>query len=180
MAHCSDNTKDRKIGKLWERNFCKEAAQYNKAFTPMQIGRSGSAQAYTWTKGADKWNPYTLPDVTVWTYPGEHHEIKHKNPTPRNQYGLEVYRFDALLWFAKETQQSVMYTIHDWQMAGGKDRPSKIEHWVMANVLSLNNNWTHETDKFPSWIDGQKKANVPQYFWSIDLWTPLTIYWGVF
>lgn len=142
----------------------------------MQIDRKTSAQAYI--KDGTAWNSYTLPDITVWTYPGEHHEIKHKNPTPKVTFGLEVYRFDALLWFAKETQQDVLYTIHDWSLAGSREATDlNIKHWRTVNILDLDQRWDYTNDYHPSWINGERKERVPQHFWPIDLWMPLFDYW---
>lgn len=172
--HCVDNVRDRAIGEYWEREFCKMASQYNKTFTPMQIGRAKSAQAYGMVNG--KWNNYTLPDVTIWTFPGEHHEIKHKNPTDRGCFGLEQYRFDALRWFASETSQQVMYTIHNHDLSGGKDSTvNNINHWVTANVIALDGNWTG-TNWGYSWVGGIKKR-VPIHYWDASLWIKLNQFW---
>lgn len=164
--------KRRKLGKKWELAFCSLASEFGKSFTPMQIGRKDSIAAFLGTK------KYTLPDVTVWTAPGEHHEIKHKNPTSWMMYGLEVYRFKALLWFARETKQDVMYTIHDWDAAGGRDAPNNIEHWFTANVLHLNENWVETNSDWGSIVNGKWHNNVPIHFWSVDSWCSLSDYWA--
>ena len=142
----------------------------------MQIGREMSAQAFS--RDGEEWNRFTLPDVAVWTNPGEHHEIKHKNPTRNGMFGLEVYRFKALLWFANETKQTVLYTIHNWELAGGKLIESlDINEWMTVDVLELDKRWSYTNSKHPSWINGRRVENVPQHFWSQDLWTPLMDYW---
>lgn len=176
--HCKDNAADRILGQDWERNFCVMAGDYGKSFTPMQLKRDTSVVAHI--KNGNGWKNYTLPDVTIWTAPGEHHEIKHKNPfddwTNGPSYGLEVYRFNALLWFAKETGQNVMYTIHNHNKAGGRDvKENNIEHWETANVLYLNNKW-HTCRAGSSWVNGQRKE-VDIYYWAITLWTPLSVFW---
>lgn len=176
--HCQDLKGDRQLGGYWERQFCIMAANHDKTFTPMQLGRQESIVAHR--KNGQQWNSYTLPDVTVWTSPGEHHEIKHKDPFDDwdngPSYGLEVYRFNALLWFAEETGQQVMYTIHDHKKAGGRDiKNNNIEHWVTANIKHLNNQW-HTCRETKSYVNGETKI-VPTYYWSIELWLPLGIFW---
>lgn len=174
MGHCDDNAKDRRVGAYWERQFCKMAAVRGRSFSPLQLNHSGAAAAYQRT-GA-KWNKYTLPDVTVWTYPGEHHEIKHKDPTKWGTFGLEVYRYEALKWFATETRQDVMYTIHNHALAGGRDvRQNNIAHWQTVNVLELDGRWTCRRPGY-SWVSGEKEL-VDIYYWSTTLWTPLAEYW---
>jgi hypothetical protein len=176
--HCSNLTADRALGQYWEKQFCNLAVRYGKSFQPQQIGRDGAAVAFSPNNG--QCHPFTLPDVVIWTCPGEHHEIKHKYPTPNRKFGLEVYRFKALLWFANETGQQVFYTIHNSELAGGRNlRVNKPEHWFTANVLDLNERWSYCTDRHPSYINGQRVDNVPQYFWSADLWQPLVKLWEV-
>lgn len=173
--HCRDIYADRKIGELWERQFCRLAAGFGKSFTPMQIGREQSAQSYI--RDGRKWKSYILPDVTVWTYPGEHHEIKHKNPTQNQMFGLEVYRFNALLWFAAETSQDVLYTIHDWSLTSRENTALDIAHWKTVTILDLDQRWIYTNDHHPSWINGKRVDGVLQHFWPIDLWSPLFDYW---
>jgi len=173
--HANNLTDDRALGTFWEEQFCLLAAQHGRAFTALQIGKQGAAIS----KDA-KLNPYTLPDVAIWTAPGEHHEIKHKNPYPDRRhgpsYGLEVYRFNALLWFAQETGQSVMYTIHDHDKAGGRELTiNKIEHWLTVNVLALNNQW-YTCRPTKSYVNGKSKT-VDCYYWHANLWRPLFDYW---
>lgn len=178
MKICQDLNGDRKLGGYWEREFCKMAADFDKIFTPMQLGRDTSIVAYQ--KNGAGWNHYTLPDVTVWSAPGEHHEIKHKDPfndwENGPSYGLEVYRFNALLRFAEATGQTILYTVHNHQKAGGRDiKDNDIAHWEVANVKHLNNKWHTCRDGF-SYVNGSKKV-VPIYYWSTDLWLPLQTFW---
>jgi len=175
--HCLDNDSDRKLGERWERQFCLLAAGMGKVFTPMQIGRDKSAQAWTKNKD-DSWSHWTLPDITVWTSPGEHHEIKHKAPTNNGRFGLEVYRFNALLIFMNITNQQVLYTIHNHALNGGRDNTdSHIEHWFTASISDLDNKWNYIQQNGVSWINGTKKANIPIYYWNISFWKPLKDYW---
>jgi hypothetical protein len=176
--HCNDLKSDREIGQYWERQFCLMAADHDKSFTPMQLGRDKSITAFQ--RDRHDWSIFTLPDVTIWTAPGEHHEIKHKNPfndfRHGPSYGLEVYRFMALLWFANETGQRIMYTIHDHDKAGGKhNRTNHIDHWKTANIVDLNEKW-HTRRPTQSWVNGQPKK-VDTYYWSVDLWKPLFSFW---
>lgn len=177
MRHCEDNKADREIGQYWEREFCKLAGRYNFTFTPLQIGRPNSASAYNLQ--GKKWNHYTLPDIVIWTHPGQHHEIKHKSPTIIGQFGLEKYRFDSLFTFAQETNQDVMYTIHNHALNGGRDNKVNIlEHWLTANILELNNAWNFEQSNGTSYVNGQRMINIPIYYWDISLWIPLAEYWN--
>lgn len=176
MLQCSDNRADRAIGAYWETKFCLLAAGYGLMFSPLQIGRKASAIAVSWQGKA--WNTLTLPDVTIWTAPGQHHEIKHKAPTPGGCFGLEVYRFDALLAFAAETQQAVFYTIHNHALAGGRDvKISDPAHWLTTNVNDLRGK---QRSIYPgkSWIAGKPVDNVPILYWPVALWQPLSAVFG--
>ena len=179
VKQCVDLSADRRIGEFWERQFCHLAAKFSLAFTPMQIGRSASAQAFMLSKG--HWMNRTLPDVTVWTAPGEHHEIKHKNPTKARSFGLEEYRFKALVWFAEETKQRVFYTIHNHDLSGGKHSTTNdIDHWVTISVGSLEmllNDGVAKTWPGTSWCGGKKQEGVPIIYWPADAWTPLRDLW---
>lgn len=175
-----NNAADRSVGEVWERRFCKLAALHGKAFTAQQIGRTGAA---SWLRLNHDWHRNLLPDVTVWTAPGEHHEIKHKNPTRYDSYGLEKYRLDALVAFARETQQSVLYTIHDWQLAGAHDRdeptPNRIQDWRTADILKLDESIRRglaRTARMQTWVRGEW-TEVPGYYWPALLWQPLERWW---
>lgn len=171
-GHCENLQADRKTGAYWERQFCVLAKQRGLMFTPMQIGRNGSAVAY---KGKG-WNTLTLPDVTVWTAPGQHHEIKHKEPNRHGSYGLEQYRFDALMAFSEETEQDVLYTIHDHYLAGGKHvQVNRMEDWRTIRVVALDGAWSWSGPGW-SWVNGVKKR-VGMYYWSQEMWASLDDYW---
>lgn len=152
------------------------AAKSGKCFTPHQWHKTESAMAFCRT--GRKWNKYTLPDITIWSAPGEHHEIKHKNATRAATYGLEVYRFEALLDFAIITQQKVFYTIHDHDLAGGKDvKKNDMGHWVVAQIgASMSYGNSHEKTGF-SWVNGIKKE-VPILYWSKELFSKLYFLWA--
>lgn len=169
MSHqCKDLQGDRALGEYWERQFCEMMADIGKVFTPMQIGRDKSASA--WGKQNGKWNHWTLPDVTIWTAPGEHHEIKHKNPDKKGRFGLEHYRLAALLAFAEETQQSVFYTIHNHN----GDRVSKVnrhEDWFTCCVKRMASA-TKTDGKATSYVNGVP-TEVPCWYWKKELFTRL-------
>lgn len=180
LAEGRNNTSDRDLGKKWECHFCDLAVQYNKSFSPQQIGRDEAARWYAPT--ANGLNPRLLPDVTVWTAPGEHHELKHKNPAS-GCYGLERYRLDALVAFRHETDQPVLYTIHDWELAGAVNSRApmlnRIEHWRTVDVLVLHDyvNAEHLDERhFPTYVNGQMQLR-PGYFWPTELWQPLEWWW---
>jgi hypothetical protein len=175
-GHWENNASARILGQTWERNFCMLASNIGLMFTPLQIGRSSSAAAFYFD---GKWKTLTLPDITIWTAPGQHHEIKHKRHTKNRMYGLEVYRFNALTRFGKETNQRIYYTIHDWTNApcGRNGTTNRIEDWVSADISVLNaaivDGYIHPNNKYPSFVNGKKEENVPQYFWPIKLFEPL-------
>lgn len=121
-----DNAADREVGQYWETQFCGMARVYGKTFTPHQFRRVGSAMFYGGAADLDGKTQWTLPDITVWSAPGEHHEIKHKNPDRSGCYGLERYRLDALVRFANTTRQKVYYSIHDWEMAGASSAKEQV------------------------------------------------------
>lgn len=178
VEHCGNNGADRALGDYWERVFCYMAATYGRSFTPLQIGRNDSAQAACILGG--RWHKEVLPDVTIWTHPGQHHEIKHKNPSRDGYFGLELYRFEALMWFAEETQQDVMYTIHNHDLSGGRDaRENHIEHWFTVNVRELDGHWAKLRSHYSYYNGERTKTKIRQYFWSPDLWVPLQEYWQV-
>jgi hypothetical protein len=181
-GHLTDLTGDRAEGEHWEDRFCELAAEHRRAwFTRNQKGRAGAAHAEAVRGGV--WKRCLLPDVVVWSAPGEHHEVKHKNPhkppgwLPR--YGLEVYRFDALLAFANEIREPVLYTIHDWELAGaqhGRERtPNDIDHWVTAEVSGLAGRRPRPAAG-RSWRNGSPWEG-PIYYWPTRLWVPLEQYW---
>lgn len=176
MLHCSDNKADRSIGAIWERHFCELAARHGLMFSPLQLAKQGAAVAY-WRK-EKRWHSLTLPDVTIWTAPGQHHEIKHKEPTKYGQFGLEVYRFDALLSFAETTGQKVYYTIHNHALAGGREvTVNRLEHWITAEVRALDHKWARKAENGVSWVNGIRRDNVPIYYWPAELWKPLASLW---
>lgn len=168
-----DNGKDRALGEHWEREFCKLAASRGKTFTPHQIGRPGqSASAYC--RGDGDWSKLLLPDVTVWSAPGEHHEIKHKEPTFDGMIGLERYRLDALVRFANTTGQRVFYTIHDWRRAGATSShqsiANRLDDWYCGDIAALSRGCT-KPGTSTSYINGELTENVPTWYWSVrPLW----------
>lgn len=175
--HCSNNGSDRKLGESWERNFCDLASRFGKCFTPHQIGRSQSAAAW-YRDDNNKWNHYTLPDITIWTAPGEHHEIKHKAPTAWGAFGLEEYRLNSLVRFALETRQLVMYTIHDHSRCGGRySTINRIDDWITADVLTLANSIYHTQANGTSWVNGKRREDVAIHYWKIDAFMPIYKFW---
>ncbi len=174
--HCVDNAADRKTGDYWERQFCTMAASMGKCFTPHQWHNTVAAVALQKVQG--RWNKYTLPDITIWEAPGEHHEIKHKNPTYHGEYGLEVYRFEALLNFALVTRQRILYTIHDHDLAGGKEvKDNHLCHWRTA-IICVDIGY-HNADERPgySWVKGEKKE-VQILYWKTREFYELAALWS--
>jgi hypothetical protein len=179
-VQCVDLAADRALGQFWEHQFCKISAQFGRSFTAHQIGRSRSAQAFFHHNG--KYHPMTLPDITVWTAPGEHHEVKHKDPSKDGYFGLEKYRLEALVWFLRETKQRVYYTIHDYKEQRGITRIEKKLskennplHWVTCDIEELAQT-VDKTDLGPSWVGGEERI-VPRCYWRVSRFTPLFWIW---
>lgn len=169
---CINLDADRKLGQEWEREFVKMAARYGKCFTAHQWHKEGAAIAYYYRNG---WNQYTLPDITIWTAPGEHHEIKHKNKTKAGSYGLEDYRFAALLSFSNETRQPVYYTIHDHDLSGGKFvKENRIEDWVSCEI---HNMLEHDFESEGQTWRNSAPSVTTIYYWSAERFVPLYELW---
>lgn len=175
-----DNKKDRENGEYWEREFCLMAGHYGKVFTQHQLNRSSAAAFYG--RQGPGWETKLLPDVTIWSAPGEHHEIKHKDPTRDGCYGLEVYRLESLVRFVNTTGQQVLYTIHDWRHAGcqsSDDRPeNRIEDWFFADIADLSRSHT-KLRLSPSYVDGDDRPDVPTFYWRVaEYFHPLSTLWA--
>lgn len=177
--HCGDVNRDRKVGEVWEKNFCRLVSVYRGGLvTPQQLRcKDGGAVAYD---AGDGWKQLLLPDITIWASPGEHHEIKHKNPTRTGCYGLELYRLEALHRFATETKSNVMYTIHDWSLAGatrsGDRTANNINDWrtVPVEVLYATPRVTSSRGK--SYCAG-RCITTSICYWPTRLWRPLLEWW---
>ena len=165
---CQDLSGDRALGEYWERMFCQEMVRRGKSLTPLQIGRSNSAQWFQ--PRGEEWNRFTLPDVVIWTSPGKHYEIKHKTVNKHGKYGLEKYRFEALTAFADETRQSVLYAIHDHRGDRG-NKQNKLADWGVADISTLARAGGQEFWG-NSWVGGEQKR-VPILYWPAELWRPL-------
>jgi hypothetical protein len=96
-------------------------------------------------------------------------------------FGLEKYRLDALLAFQAETQQNVLYTIHNWQLAGGRDvKLNQLSHWVTLSVLELDQYITEQ--QLPAVpMDTYVNAGTARrlgYYWPASLWLSLDLWWN--
>ena len=171
MNQCVDNKEDRSIGYYWERQFCIMAYNYGKCFTPHQWDKNSSAMAFS------NLNKYTLPDVTIWSCPGEHHEIKHKNPNKHNSIGLELYRYNALYEFKNITHQTVFYTIHNHDLSGGRyGKVNSINHWLCGSIGDIINLSNAKKFKGKTWLNGEA-AIVDILYWDIELFCKLREIW---
>jgi hypothetical protein len=173
-GHCGNLGSDRALGSYWERAFAELALRWGYSFTTHQIGKNKSAIAECRSRGSP--NIFTLPDVTIWTAPGHHYEIKHKIPTKYQTYGYEAYRFNTLVWFWKETNQPVLYTIHDYSWCGNRDNTiCRIEDWRVASIEKLFGRQKLTRDG-ASYINGQRTICTIHY-WDVSLFRPLREYW---
>lgn len=182
---CKNNAADRRLGRRWEEHFCDLGGQYGKMFTAHQIGRTESARALHRLNG--RWHPLTLPDVTIWSEPGEHHEIKHKDPCKggrrRGRIGLEVYRFRSLVGFANELprSQGVFYTIHRHDLApGGRaGDTNRMQDWFTVDVhklQTLNESGKVVCEPGKTYYAGGPKI-VDIFYWPFAAWQPLVDLW---
>lgn len=158
------------------------AAAYGKEFTPHQIEHRDGAACSWWRDNAGIWRKQLLPDLAIWSAPGEHHEIKHKEVMRNGCYGYEAYRLRELIRFSDITGQRVYLTIHDWRKAGAScaqaDVPNRIEDWLCADVTALSRSRSGEFIG-PSLVGGILKADVHQYCWQRDQYfTPLAELWA--
>lgn len=180
-GHCADNKGDRATGEHWERQFCTMAARLGKVFTPHQIGKPGVAASAYGMEGGE-WRQWLLPDVTVWSAPGEHHEIKHKNTTRDGCYGLEEYRLASLVRFANTTGQQVLYTIHDWQRAGCRSSrepcENRLQDWVFADIADLSRATAGVSSRrSPSYVNGERREVAVRYWSAAVHFRPLAMLW---
>jgi len=179
--HCEDIGGDRALGAAWEVRFCTLAADQGQLFTPHQHGRDKMAAAHYRVNGTK--HRVTLPDVTIWSGAGEHHEIKHKKATDTGHYGLECYRFDSLLEFARRIDGLVYYTIHDHSRLGKHSQLNELRDWRTCEINRLLGATVYDPRvrklSCGSWVNGVATPDVPQWFWPTDLFTPLGSLWGL-
>jgi len=168
--HCTDNEENRQIGAFWECEFCKMAKHYGHVFTPHQWGR-GRIAAFAYSASGR----IILPDITIWSGAGQHHEVKHKNPTPYRMFGLESYRFDSLVTFADTTAEPVYYTIHNWEVIGRDSKENRPVDWQFCEIKTLRDT-PYKEAWGRSWVNGAEKR-VPILYWPVTYFVPLTQLW---
>lgn len=177
--------KDRRIiGTYWEIMFCQLAYDFGRAFTPVQITTTKSQmdKSAQWYLGSNGKSIYLLPDIVIWTFPGEHHEIKHKDPFSMNQhgdmFGLEQYRLEALLQFCHTTGQDVLYTIHNHALIHGNLRTrNRMSDWLTISVSELDGRHVYRQKNGKTLYDGKYKEK-PILYWPSEIWTPLETRWA--
>lgn len=162
--HCGDLSGDRRLGDIWEANFC-QLLPPRTLVARHQKDRHGSA-VYGEVQPDSRiiWRP--SPDVTAWHGRGitTHHEIKHKNAHRGVVFGLEEYRLESLFEFQSKSGQTVYYTIHDHDCSGGRLSPlNDIKHWITQTVESLSKDYD---DKFacPTYRNGKRVKELTR-FW---------------
>ena len=172
--HCTDNEADRALGKLWERAFMALVKRFKHCpVIPNQQNHEGAAVAY----GPDG-KLMTIADVQVLADPNEHHEIKHKNATRDGCYGLEEFRFKSLYQLTSYHVGEVLYTIHDWDLAGGRElKVNKLKHWRTVRIADLAR-CQYKVRVGSTWCNGHLEQR-PIYYWPTDAWTALASWWNV-
>jgi hypothetical protein len=162
--HCGDVIGDRRIGALWEGNFCQLFCQGTLVMQHQKDRHGSAVYGEVQPDGRIVWSP--SPDVSVWHGRGitTHHEIKHKNAHRGVLFGLEVYRLKYLQRFQSSTGQGVYYTIHDHDCSGGKlGTKNDIKHWVTQTIEALGKECDDEF-RCPTYRNG-KKVDEMTRFW---------------
>jgi hypothetical protein len=170
--HCGDVVGDRKIGDLWESNFCHLMPNGSLVHRHQKDRTSSAVYGEVQPDGRIIWRP--LPDVTVSHGRGVtvHHEIKHKNAHKGFLFGLEEYRLNSLLRFSSQSGQGVYYTIHDHDCSGGKHGLlNDIKHWITQTVDSLAANYD-EKWPCPTYRNGARVQEMT-LFWHRSRFEPL-------
>ena len=104
-----------------------------------------------------------------------HYEIKHKYPSQTNHFGLEQYRFKALLDFAHNTQGRVFYVIHNSRGADNiHEKLNRLDDWSLASAGHLERSISHIAEGF-SLVDGRYQR-VPICYWRVEAFHPLRDY----
>jgi hypothetical protein len=137
-VHCGDLSRDRRLGDLWESNFCGLLPDGCSFIRHQKDRNAGAVFGVVDPGGVIRWSP--SPDASVWWGRGitSHHEIKHKNATRSGHFGLEEYRVNSLCEFMQRVGQDVHYTIHDHDCSGGPLSPENdIKHWVTLSLQAL-------------------------------------------
>jgi hypothetical protein len=145
--HCGDVSGDRKLGDIWEANFC-QLLSLGTIVIRHQKDRHGSA-VYGEVQPDGRIVCRPSPDVTAWHGRGitTHHEVKHKNAYRGVMFGLEEYRLQSLLEFQNKSGQGTYYTIHDHDCSGGRGSAvNDVKHWITQTIESLAKDFD---DKFP-------------------------------
>lgn len=164
-VHCGDLNRDRRLGDVWEANFCGLLPD-SCSFVRHQKDRSaGAVFGVVDPGGVIRWSP--SPDVTVW-WGGNgitsHHECKHKNATANGFFGLEEYRVNSLREFMQRVGQEVQYTIHDHDCSGGPNgSENDIKHWVTLSLEALCRD-VHERRRSPTYRNGRRVMEMT-YYW---------------
>lgn len=163
-VHCGDVSGDRKLGDIWEANFCQLLSPGVLLFRH-QKDRTGSAiYGEVQPDGRIIWRP--SPDVTVLHGRGitTHHEVKHKNATRKGFFGLEEYRFESLMQLQGNSGHGVYYTIHDHDCSGGRtSQLNDIKHWVTQTIESLSKEFD-ERFTCPTLRNGKRETAMTM-FW---------------
>lgn len=120
-----------------------------------------------------------LADVMLFERQGENYycEVKHKNPTKWNTYGLEQYRFESLAKLTRWAKGVVLYVIHDYTIPGRENQRNYLSDWYCVEITKLE-----RVTKFTSWgpslVAGVTKR-VPIHYWGIENWERLSVYFDI-
>jgi hypothetical protein len=137
-VHCGNLTRDRRLGDIWESNFCGLLPDGCSFIRHQKDRNAASVFGVVDPGGVIRLSPSA--DVSVWWGRGitTHHEIKHKNATRGGLFGLERYRINSLCEFMQRVGQDVHYTIHDHDCSGGPHgEVNDIKHWLTLSLQAL-------------------------------------------
>lgn len=162
--HCGDVSGDRKLGDIWEANFCHLLSPATIVIRHQKDRHGSAVYGEVQPDGRITWRP--SPDVTAFHGRGitTHHEVKHKNAHRGVMFGLEEYRLQSLLEFQSKSGHGTYYTIHDHDCSGGRlGQLNDIKHWVTQTIESLSRECD---DRFPcpTYRDG-KREKAMTLFW---------------
>lgn len=149
----------REVGSKWEKEFAKIVGARGALYCLHQEDRDKSATFHFYEDGTLKSKP--LPDVTVFTSPGFHAEVKHKSPTRTGWIGLERHRIAAMRMLADASGQHVLYVVHR----------SDTDEWIACSIKRFERLAEREMMS-PSLVCGVMQS-VPTVYTPVSAFTSL-------
>lgn len=162
-------------GQLAEEDFLNLMLSKGKLVYPFQWGKDSASIFYL-----PNCKKAPTPDFMVidpFSMHNEFHETKSKYPTYSGCFGMETYRFEALMELVNNGL-SVWYTLK--MVSNGDEKGKRFINqiklkegdWITAPVKKLNNNWT-ETSTAPGFCRGKFCKSLPIYYFDYKLFSML-------